>query len=76
MCNFMITEQNINNLHKLSKEDVKIIMHECAEILCVCDIKESEQILGKKKRRIYQLMNEENTFHIGIHKFPCINLIK
>jgi hypothetical protein len=72
----MITEQQINNLHKMSKADIKILMHECAEILCLCDIKEAENILCKKRRRIYQLMNEENTLQIGIHKFICINLLK
>lgn len=70
----MITKQQINNLHKLPKDDVKIILDECIEILGVVDVKTAKSALGYKNRsRIYQLMNDNNKLTIGNHKFLMIN---
>jgi len=72
----MITEQQINNLHKLPKTDVKILLDTCLDILGTCDIDEAKSALGYKNRsRIYQLMIDKNTATIGSHKFICVNLL-
>jgi tRNA U38,U39,U40 pseudouridine synthase TruA len=69
----MITQEKLNKLHELNKEEVKQILDECIEVLGVCDISESCEALNVQKSRIYQLMNDKNTLQIGKHKFLMIN---
>lgn len=70
----MLSEDKLNNIHKLNPKEVLQIFHECEEYLGLVSISEASHILGRSKRRIYQLMNDSNTIIIGIHKFLCINL--
>jgi len=70
----MLSQDKLNNIHKLKHEEILQIFHECEEVLGIVDLEESKKALGIGKRRIYQLMNENNSIKIGRHKFPCINL--
>jgi predicted DNA-binding transcriptional regulator AlpA len=72
----MLSQEKLNNIHKLKSEEILQIFHECEEYLGLVDMEESEKILGISKRRVYQLMNQNNSIEIGKHKFPCINLFK
>jgi predicted DNA-binding transcriptional regulator AlpA len=71
----MLPQEKLNNIHKLKLEEVLQIFHECEEALGIVDIDEASKILCISKRRIYQLMTDKNSIEIGIHKFPCINLL-
>lgn len=71
----MITQEKLNNLHKLSKDDVLQIFHECEEILGLIDVTKASELLNISKRRIYQLMDKNNSIEIGSHKLPCLNLM-
>ncbi len=68
-----MTEQQKDNISKLSKEDLKELLDICIEELGVIDIQEAKLALGVSRQRIYQLMKKDNTLTIGIHKFLMIN---
>jgi len=70
----MITREKLNNLRRLPLEDILQIFHECVGALAITDMDEAQHALGISKRRIYQLMDQNNSIQIGKHKFPCINL--
>jgi hypothetical protein len=70
----MLTQEKLNNIHRLNPEEVMQILHECEEYLGIVDMDQAESILHISKRRIYQKMNDKNCQSIGRHKFPCINL--
>lgn len=71
----MITEQQKNNIHKLSSDDCLIVMHECAERLGLVSVSRYNSILGIPKRTIYQQLkdNKLKFFEISGVKFPIIN---
>jgi len=71
----MISREKLNNIHKLSLEEVKQILYECIEALGLSDINEAKEALGISRGRIYQKMNENNSLQLGIHKLPMINLM-
>jgi hypothetical protein len=71
----MLTQEKLNNIHKLKLDEIFQIFHECEEALGIIDLEDSSKILGIGKRRIYQLMNDSNSIKIGRHKFPCINIL-
>lgn len=71
----MLTQEKLNNIHKLPLSEVKQILNECEEALGVTDMETASNVLGIGKRRVYQLMNEGNSISIGSHKFICINLL-
>jgi len=74
----MITDRQLENLNKLPKEDILVIMHECAEILGMVSIKDYSNIMGMPRRTIYDHITFEKikTFQISEHKFPLINFKK
>jgi hypothetical protein len=69
----MLTEVQKSNISKLSVEDLREILYICQEELGIIDIDEAKQALGVSRQRVYQLMNNNNTFKIGKHKFLMIN---
>ena len=71
----MITQKQLNNLHNLPLYDVSLILDECIEALGLCDIQTACYAMGVQRSRVYQLMTEDNTKQIGIHKFPMINIL-
>jgi len=71
----MITQQKLNNIHKLQPNEVLQIFHECVEYLGLSDMESAELILGKSKRRIYQLMTPKNSLFLCKHKLPFVNLL-
>jgi hypothetical protein len=71
----MLTQDKLNNIHKLNPEEILQILHECEEALGLVDISEASNILCLSKRRIYQKLNPANSIKIGNHIFPCINLL-
>ena len=72
----MLQQEKLNNIHKLKNEEVLQILHECVEALGLVDMETATMALGVSKRRIYQLMNDNNSLVAGKHKLPLINLIK
>ena len=71
----MLSEDKLNNIHKLKPDEIVQIFHECEEALGLVDLTDSSNILGISKRRVYQLLNNKNSLVIGKHKFPFINLM-
>lgn len=71
----MITQKQISNLHKLPLSDINLILDECIEALGVCDVPTACEALAVQRSRIYQLMTDNNTKKIGMHKFLMINLL-
>ena len=71
----MISQQKLNNIHKLNPDEILQIMHECAEALGVVSTIEYCKIMGSGKRAVYQKIKENKiiTFTISGKKFPCIN---
>ncbi len=69
----MLTELQKNNIAKLNQEDLIEILDICIDELGICDIAEARKALGVGRQRVYQLMNENNTFKLGNHKFLMIN---
>jgi len=74
MCS-MLTEKQIQNIHKLDAQTCKAIMHECAERLGVVSVKEFCKILNMPRRTVYDFMERGKIQYITIseHKFPIIN---
>lgn len=70
----MISREKLNKLHSLEQEEILQIFHECAEALGLVDMETATKLLNRSKRRIYQLMNDNNSVKIGSHKFLFINL--
>jgi predicted DNA-binding transcriptional regulator AlpA len=69
----MLSQDKLNNIHKLNFDEILQIFHECEEALGLVDIEDAAHILAISKRRVYQLMKEGNYINIGKHKFPLIN---
>ena len=69
----MITEQQKQNIASLPIDDLIEILYICKEELGIVDVPEAMHALGVSRVRVYQLMNENNTFTIGKHKFLMIN---
>jgi hypothetical protein len=71
----MITEQQKNNIHKLSVDDCLEIMHECAERVGLVSIEKYQEVMQIPRRTIYFYMdnNKLKYFKIDKHKFPIIN---
>ena len=71
----MLTEKQIYNIHRLPKEDILQLMHECAEALGCVSIKEYCEIMRIARRTVYNHFEKGKvkTFEIGEHKFPLIN---
>lgn len=71
----MINNRLKTEYNKLNLNEIFELLRICADDLGLVDMENAINILGKKKRRIYQLMNENNSLEIGSHKFPLINLM-
>ena len=71
----MLSQDKLNNIHKLKSEEIIQIFHECEEALGLVDMESASLALGLSKRRLYQLMDEKNSIQIGCHKLPLVNLI-
>lgn len=71
----MLSQDKLNNIHKLKQDEILQIFHECEEALGLVDIEDASHILAIRKRRVYQLMNDSNSIKIGRHKFPLINIL-
>ena len=71
----MLSQDKLNNIHKLKQDEILQIFHECEEALGLVDIEDAAHILAISKRRIYQLMTDKNSIKIGRHKFPLINIL-
>lgn len=71
----MLTDKQIENIHKLDSETQLQIMHECAEALGLVCIPEFCDAMSLKRRTAYDYIENKKikTFNIGIHKFPLIN---
>lgn len=75
MC-IMLTEKRLDNIHKLPKEDILKILHECAEALGIVTVEEFSELAHISKRTVYDHIEKKiiPSFEIGNHKFPLINL--
>jgi hypothetical protein len=71
----MLSEDKLNNIHKLELEEILQIFHECKIALGLEDMENASKALGVSKRRLYQLMDYNNSIQIGCHKLPLVNLI-
>lgn len=71
----MISREKLNNIHKLESHEILQIFHECEEALGLSDMDTASMVLGISKRRIYQLMNNDNSLKVGIHRMSFINLM-
>ena len=73
--NKMITEKQLANIRKMPKEDLLLLMEECAELLGLLDIQEYMKVTGTKRRTVYDHIDKQiiKSFTIGNHKFPLIN---
>jgi len=71
----MLTEKQIENIHKLDKETILEIMHECAEALGTVSVKEYCEIMQIARRTVYDYMERGKIkyFELSEHKFPIIN---
>ena len=68
-----IPQEKLNRISTLPLADVEVILYTCIEVLGITDIKTTCEALGVQRSRIYQVMDENNTLHIGKHKFLMIN---
>jgi len=71
----MLSREKLNNIHRLELEEIKQIFHECVEALGLVDIETASMLLCVSKRRVYQLMNNNNSITVSRHKLPLINLM-
>ena len=69
----MVTEKQLSNIYNLPKEDLRQILDVCIDALGMVDVQDGCNALGIGRARLYQLMNDQNTLKIGIHKFYLIN---
>lgn len=71
----MLNEKQKANIHRFDAQMCIDVMHECADRLGLVDIQQYEDIVGTKRRSIYDGMESGKIlkFEIGKHKFPCIN---
>lgn len=71
----MITQTQLNNIHKLSSDDCLLILHECAERLGLVDVDEFCKITCKGKRATYYNIKQGKikSFEISGKLFICIN---
>ena len=74
----MITDKQLQNLSKLSKEDLHLILQEIVtELLVPVTVKNWKQITGDKRteRAIYNAVNagKIRSIEIDNHKFPYVN---
>ena len=71
----MITNEQRNNIHKLSTEDLIEILHECAEALGVVSVEDYMNINCRKRRTVFQNIkdNKIKVVNIAGRKFPVVN---
>ena len=71
----MLTDRQINSIHKQDFETLEQILHECAEALGLVSVREYCEIMETKKRSVYQNIKDKKIKAIDIceHKYPCIN---
>lgn len=71
----MLTDSQKTNINRLDAQTCIEVMHECAERLGLVSVEDYMNIVGTKRRTIYDQMNNGKIikFNIGKHKFPCIN---
>jgi len=70
-----MTENQLNNIHKLPKDDLIIILNECIESLGCVSVQEYSQIMDMPKRTVYLKMKQGKIKFIKLseHLFPIIN---
>lgn len=71
----MLTNDKLNNIHKLNSDEVIQILHECVEYIGMADIETASRVLGISKRRLYQKLTPSNHLKLGIRIIPFINLL-
>ena len=71
----MLSEKQLNSIHRLPKDDILAVMHECAEALGCVSVPNYCEIVMTGRRTVYQHITEGkiNVFEIDGHKFPLIN---